>query len=288
MYSPTRHWVLVGEIMEVNFFIRPRVTIKTQYGEMVLVNFHLDTPTPSFFTWEDLKPKRTLAIFYAENRTFMDLSKGVRQESARTAMVFPCPLDCLSGELEGFLSAEKSAKACFYCGKLGSEDHKLWKCIRCRHVFYCGKNCQSPHWTKTPKSLCKYAPILANLSKLNFSRFDDFVDWSFPTIVSPTDEEKKEKAKKVMREALYNMGVAPTRGSMHSLDIQEFSFETLLLERLCIKEENIIRRGSSEGTHERACYSCGEIKSEESFSNTQRRRYGNKARCRERVSLSTL
>ena len=521
MYSPTRHWVLIGEIVEVNFFIRPRVTIKTQYGEIVLVNFHLDTPTPSFFTWEDLKPKRTLAIFYAVNRTFVDMNQGVRQESHRTAMVFPCPLDCLADEFQGFLSMKKGANACFYCGKLGSEDHKLFKCIRCKHVFYCGRNCQRPHWTKSHKSLCKYAPMLANLSRLNFSRFDDFVNWSFPTVVPPTDEEKKEKAKKSMRDALYNMGAAPTGGSMHSrvdeflsliegkdtssaiqllcsesspmmtmlnegglprliqdtflfkalkeftrsvmanpdlrqhvvdlkvdggdymgrstheftsdillsalfaafplwqheqsiggiswsfeshhplnliqgadefqsnvwqlhdtndslliknrlsgtsvfmsdhmelvaelahviaennpdhvvirvirvtgneswagcirsiatrddvpsnvytlwiredvalcgrfnplnpdmslveqlLDVQEFSFETLLLERLGVSEENIIRRDV--GTDERACYSCGEIKSLESFSNTQLRRYGNEARCKECVSLST-
>ena len=44
MYSPTRHWALVGEIVDVTFFIRPRVTIKTHYGEEVLVNFHLDEP----------------------------------------------------------------------------------------------------------------------------------------------------------------------------------------------------------------------------------------------------
>jgi len=216
MYSPTRHWVLVGEIMEVSVFIRPRVTIKTQYGETVLVNFHLDTPSPTFFNWEDLKPKRTLAIFYAVNRTFMDMNQGVRQENARTVMVFPCPLECLVDEFEGHVSVTKSAKVCFYCGKLESDDHKLLKCIRCKHVFYCGRNCQSPHWKKSHKSLCQFAPMLANLSKLTFSHFDDFVDWSFPTIVPPTAEEKTEKAKKSIREALYNMGATYTGDSMHS------------------------------------------------------------------------
>jgi superfamily II helicase len=54
-----------------------------------------------------------------------------------------------------------------------------------------------------------------------------------------------------------------------------------------------MRRESSEtesqvSMNEQVCYSCGEIKSVESFSNTQRRRYGNEARCRECVSLSTL
>ncbi len=201
--------------MEVSFFIRPRVVIKTQYGETVLVNFHLDTPTPSYFTWEDLKPKCTLAIFYAVNRTFVDMNNGVRQENDKTIMVFPCPLDCLADEFEGYVSLEKSAKACFHCGKLESDEHKLFKCIRCKHVFYCGKDCQRMCWKKSHKSLCKHAPMLANLSKLDFSRFDDFVDWSFPTTMPPTAEEKKVRAEKAMRESLYKMGVTPT-GGMHS------------------------------------------------------------------------
>ncbi len=216
MYSPTRHWVLIGEIMEVSFFIRPRVTIKTQYGETVLVNFHLDTPTPSYFTWEDLKPKCTLAIFYAVNRTFVDMNNGVRQENDKTVMVFPCPLGCLADEFERYVSLEKNVKACFYCGKLESDEHKLLKCTRCKHVFYCGRDCQIPHWSRSHKSLCKYAPMLANLSKLDFLRFDDFVNWSFPAILPPTAEEKNEKAKKALRETLYKMGAAPTGGSMHS------------------------------------------------------------------------
>ena len=216
MYSPIRHWGLVGEIVEVNFFIRPRVTIKTQYGETVLVNFHLETPSPSFFTWDDLKPKRTLAILYAQNRTFMDMNKGVRQESPRTVMVFPCPLDSFMDEFQGYISVEKKAKACFYCGKLETDDYKLLKCIRCKNVFYCGRNCQRPHWPKH-KKLCQHAPMLANLSTLDFSRFDGFVDWSFPTVVPPTVEEKKEKATKAIRETLYSMGASTAiRGLMHS------------------------------------------------------------------------
>lgn len=209
--------------MEVNFFIRPRVTIKTQYGERVLVNFHLDTPSPAFFKWEDLKPKRTLAIFYAVNRTFMDLNQGIRQENPRTVLVFPCPLDSLMDEFQGYVWVEKRAKACFYCGKLESDDHKLLKCIRCKNAFYCGRDCQSPHFTKSHKNLCRFAPMLANLSKLDFSRFDDFVDWNFPPIVPPTAKEKEEKAKKAIREAFYSIGATTTTNgaSMHN-QVDEF------------------------------------------------------------------
>jgi hypothetical protein len=50
MYMPSRHWVLVGEIMDNRSnFIRPRALIETKYGEQLLVNFHLeDTSTQAF------------------------------------------------------------------------------------------------------------------------------------------------------------------------------------------------------------------------------------------------
>jgi len=64
--------------------------------------------------------------------------------------------------------------------------------------------------------------MLANLSKLDFSRFDDFVDWSFPTVVPPTAEEKEEKGKKAIREALYSMGMGATTGGSMQSQVDEF------------------------------------------------------------------
>ena len=221
MYSPTRHWLIIGEIVDLNFFIRPRATIETQYGERVLVNFHLDTPRPKFFNWEDLKLKHTLAIFYPSSRTFMDMNQGIRQESPDTAMVFPCSLDNLASEFEGYLSLVNGAKACFKCGKMESDDHKLLKCSRCKNAFYCGRDCQKSHWTQSHKKLCRLAPMLVNLAKLDFSHFENFVQWDFPTIVPPTSEEKKAKAMRCMRESLYNMGATFSGGTKLS-QLDEF------------------------------------------------------------------
>lgn len=178
MFSPIRHWALAGEIEEVNFFIRPRVTIRTQYGEQVLVNFHLDTPSPKYFDWKDLKPRRTLVILYAENRTFMDMKSGVRQESPTSSMVFPSSFDSLSDEYQGFVTLANGAKACFYCGKFESDDHNLFKCVRCKNAFYCGRDCQRSHWRVSHKSLCRHAPMLAKIARLDFSRFDGYVNWN--------------------------------------------------------------------------------------------------------------
>ena len=124
MYSPVRHWALVGEIVDTSFFIRPRVTLETRYGEKVLVNFHLEGATkPKFFQWSDLQSRssKTLVILYAVNRTFLDLNQGIRQESPNSVMVFPETFSNLNTELERYEHAyrrkqnQESAKVCFEC-----------------------------------------------------------------------------------------------------------------------------------------------------------------------------
>jgi len=77
------------------------------------------------------------------------------------------------------------------------------------------------------------------------------------------------------------------------LDRRELSIEDLLLDRLGINDENIFSRDSSATeSHvcrdEQACVSCGQFKTKECFSITQRRKYGNKARCKECVALSSF
>ena len=208
MYSPTRHWALVGEIVDVTFFIRPRVTILTTFGERVLVNFHLDDPSPAFFGWGDLKLKSTLIIMYAVNRTFADMNNGIRQESSRTVMVFPAPLTILMAEYNCCTDVEQHGyKACFECRTPETNDHKLLKCNRCKKAFYCNRDdCQRPHWKSSHKKLCRHAPMLSKLASLDFDVFEGFVDWGFPDIVPATAEEKEEKASGAQREALYRMG----------------------------------------------------------------------------------
>jgi len=204
IYSPIRHWALVGEIVNVSYFVRPRVTIQTQYGEEVLVNFHLDEPRPSFFNWEDLKPKSTLIILYAQSRTFLDMNRGIRQESADSAMVFPVSFKDLADEFQCYSILEKNdTKTCFSCNAQETENNSLMKCARCKKAFYCNKECQVLHWKRSHKRLCKHANMLTNLASLNMSRFEGFVTWSFPDVTPLTVDERR---KGIEREMLYHMG----------------------------------------------------------------------------------
>lgn len=199
IYSPIRHWALVGEIVNVSYFVRPRVTIQTQYGEEVLVNFHLDEPRPSFFNWEDLKPKSTLIILYAKSRTFLDMNRGIRQESADSAMVFPAPFDNLADEFQCYSILEKNdTKTCFSCNAQETENNSLMKCARCKKAFYCNKECQVLHWKRSHKRLCKHANMLTNLASLNMSRFEGFVTWSFPDVTPLTVDERRKGIEREM------------------------------------------------------------------------------------------
>ena len=130
-------------------------------------------------------------------------------------MVFPASLSKLTGEFKRHAEFEQTnIKTCFECGAVETEEHKLMKCNRCKKAFYCNRDCQLSHWKCSHKSLCKHAPMLSNLAGLNFSQFNGYTDWSFPTIVPQTVEEKKEKAAKAYRESLYRMGAVVDRSML--------------------------------------------------------------------------
>ena len=241
MYSPIRHWALAGEIIDVNFFIRPRVTLRTQYGEQVLVNFHLeDADRPTFFTWQDLikSGPACLIIFYAKVRTFLDMNQGVRQENPNTVMLFPASFDDLADELERHeLVNRRQGEAlggkgiCFHCGKPGSSEHKLVSCARCKVVRYCNRNCQIPHWRKCHKELCQHSGVLSNLAALDFSNFNNFVDWNFIVKDPPTEAERQRVSNNAMRQALYRMGGRTHDVSVLPRDLASF-LETIAVKTL--------------------------------------------------------
>jgi len=127
-FNPSRHWILVGEIVvNQSDFIRPRALLETKFGECVLVNFHLeDSPRPAFFNWNDIVKGRTMCIFYAENKTFLDMNRGVRQESSTSPMIFPVSLGQLIKEGESLhFARDESTRRCFQCGSQQQGEEKL-------------------------------------------------------------------------------------------------------------------------------------------------------------------
>lgn len=84
--SPKRHWCLVAEIVEIEFFIRLRLWVKDRAGHEFPVSFYIEDDQ----RWLDLtqfRKGRTIAILYAEQHYFLDTTIGIRQESSRTIEV---------------------------------------------------------------------------------------------------------------------------------------------------------------------------------------------------------
>jgi len=259
MYSPIRHWALVGEIVDINFFIRPRVTIQTRFGEKVLVNFHLeDANKPTFFDWTDLQRGACLIIFYAKKRTFLDMNQGVRQESPDSVMLFPAGFRDLVNEVQGY----SNPNSCSYCGKPETTDHKLCRCKLCRVTRYCGRECQAPHWKKSHKKLCRHATMLSSLATLDFSTFNNFIDWNFVIEDPPTREEKEQKSKKAARDMLYEMGVQnpelssmPARLETLLSAIENKSMEADTVTKKYLESSMFIRKLKQEDPEEARCFS---------------------------------
>jgi hypothetical protein len=221
-WSPIRHWAVVGEIIDVGSLIRPRAQVETRYGERFVVHFHLDDASePTFFKWKDLKPKSTLCTFYPYTRAFMDVSTGIRQENVGTIMVFPATLNQVSKEVHAHVRAcQTPNQSCFHCGKHETASHKLKRCTRCKIAMYCDRDrCQRPHWESSHGKLCRHAEMLAGLARLNFSAFENHVDWSFAHKPPPSEEEREAFIRKTQREFFYKMGacVDPIPGRLGQL-----------------------------------------------------------------------
>lgn len=213
-FSPSRHWILLGEIIEnLTDFVRPRSLLETKFGEQVLVNFHLeDAPTPAYFSWNDIKPGRTMCILYAKKKAFMDMNRGVRQEYSRCSMVFPANLGQLSKDCTSIeLSLVESARRCFQCERTTRKDEvfALKRCSKCQVAVYCSKECQVLHWKATHKKLCQHTRTLSKMMSLNFAQFEGFVYWDFDLEPMPTPTEQQARHRQALFDLIRRHGGEP-------------------------------------------------------------------------------
>ena len=69
------------EIIQVNYFIRPRVQVRSRDDQIIWISFHHDTyERPRTFSWEELKPGSIIAILYAERKFMRDFTIGIRKK----------------------------------------------------------------------------------------------------------------------------------------------------------------------------------------------------------------
>ena len=137
MLTPVRHWCFLGQILDVNTFMRPRVTVapwpNPGGGEInfknpshtITVHFHHERSTiPTTFAWKDLKPGRTIAILYAKRKRMMDGSTGIRQEHLDSVFVFRASLSMLVRFGEMLMSTP--SKSCFHA-ECSEQNKRLMK-----------------------------------------------------------------------------------------------------------------------------------------------------------------
>ncbi|CAF3521576.1 unnamed protein product [Rotaria sp. Silwood2] len=192
-----RHWCLMGEIEEVNYFIRPKLTIRTRFDEKVTIHFYLEEDkTPPTFSFNDALIGHTILIMDAEKHDFLDGSIGVRQEYGDLVVIFKCSMQTLIKTFGSMMAPP----ACFQCeakpssptqnsslekkenpvsadlSSHGNQDSQpasaslsLKKCARCQIAFYCSKLCQTQHWKDSHKKLCSSMKYLQLLRELDFT-----------------------------------------------------------------------------------------------------------------------
>ncbi len=134
---------LLFEIENKIGVIRPGCLGLTYFGEKVAVHFYHDNDEkPTTFKWDDLESGNTMAILYAERKTFLDLSEGVREENLDSCYIFKSNIQDVFKEANKLLkdadlrSANISQLECFGCG---IKTDKILRCANCHLAKYCSK-----------------------------------------------------------------------------------------------------------------------------------------------------
>ncbi len=122
--------------------MRPGVSGLSYFGEKLATHFYHDNgDEPTTFSWDNLAKGNTLAILYAERKTFMDMSEGIREENLDSCFVFKSSIESVFREAQKLLndadlkSDDKKLK-CFGCGV---ETEQMFRCSSCHLAKYCSK-----------------------------------------------------------------------------------------------------------------------------------------------------
>jgi hypothetical protein len=176
---PRLHWVLMGEITSSSCAFRHEQRITTLHGERdVRIMFYHDASETSKFDLSKLRVGSTLAILYAHQKLFLDLTKGVRQENLSSVMVFNSPISIVRSEAGKLLGnadslANGAPLACFSCGAPDfPPTSRHLACGKCKCTYYCSVDCQRAHWP-THKKLCPDADVLLQLACLPRQPFSE-------------------------------------------------------------------------------------------------------------------
>lgn len=193
MLEPTRNWCYLADITMPGYHpLRPSAVVKDSAGHQHPLIFYLDNDFPDSDSdnsdtdsddshvdavLDSLVPGNTVAVLYAEKKTFMNMAEGIRVpvEDTNYVYVFRCDRKTVVSEME----KDEKYQGCFACGKKPeASGPALSRCAKCRMAMYCGRECQIAHWNRAHKRLCGDMKVLRALHKLMNSPFRGFKDFN--------------------------------------------------------------------------------------------------------------
>ena len=86
-YTPRKHWCFLAEIVGIENFIRFNLVVRDRSGARVPVLFYTDNRGSEFAP--QLQRGHTIAILYALQHGFLDMSVGIRLEECSVVKVGP-------------------------------------------------------------------------------------------------------------------------------------------------------------------------------------------------------
>ncbi|KAI1488120.1 hypothetical protein F5X96DRAFT_105872 [Biscogniauxia mediterranea] len=177
-----KHWCLLGEILQADTLMRPRIVARDARGGEFVVTFYPDEPGDMPRLLRGFKPGRTIAIMYALGHYFLDGTAGVRVEETDQVIIIPLKLDevlAMNGQAVEHTVAPGTPQKCHACGEA---KENMNKCARCLMFYYCGQDCQAKGWNE--KGHKKYCKVLKdeNVKTLHFLDYSTYqADISFKT-----------------------------------------------------------------------------------------------------------
>ncbi|KAH8742310.1 hypothetical protein F5883DRAFT_376799, partial [Diaporthe sp. PMI_573] len=174
-YIPRKHWCFLAEIIDIEQFLRVKLTVRDKAGATVPVAFHTDGRGAEL---TQLQPGHTIAILYAQQHGFLDFTTGIRQEEYNGIKVIPMTLTellRLSDQVHQYSTELDGKRTCHGCNE---KKASLRKCGKCSFFSYCNKSCQAAGWKdrghKRDCKLIRDGDVHAMLL-LEWGHFDGFL-----------------------------------------------------------------------------------------------------------------
>ncbi|KAK0743501.1 hypothetical protein B0T18DRAFT_490216 [Schizothecium vesticola] len=179
-YSPRKHWCFLAEIDSIENFIRLRLIVKSG-GARVPIAFYTDDRGAGFAS--QANRGYTVAVLYAEQHPFLDMTTGMRVEEEQTVKIIPMTLAellALSDRVGKYSIPQGDGMNCHGCDERKAS---LMKCGRCSMFWYCDKTCQTHGWAnKGNKNDCKVIRTygLRAMFLLDWNHYSNFVAFPLP------------------------------------------------------------------------------------------------------------